>query len=133
MSRGSYCHSHGVSCRIKRRGQIDITGARCARARPLEAPLVRRRLQTRERAVHDVDLSIERDVRIAVDREHSASRIERAIGVCSRCDSLETQTVRRTVTRAGSSSRDNDLSTLRALLRDGELIVDWNRRAYGSR
>ena len=91
------------------------------------------RLKSGQHSGHDVQLSIEGDVRIAVEREHAISRIERAVGVGPGCDRFDTQVVEGAVTGAGDTAGDRDLSASRALLRDGELSVDWKRRSGDSR
>ena len=68
------------------------------------------------------------DDKKARQREHAISRIERAVGVGPGCDRLDAQIVGGAVTGAGEAAGDNDLSASRALLRDGELCIDWKGR-----
>src|SRR4051812_19380876 len=120
-------HSNCVSRGIERRGEVDVARPRAAYARPLEAPLESLRLESLERGVEDVQSSIVRDVRVAVDCERSVLRLERAVGVGSRCHYFERQVVRGRVRYTCGRSGDRDLATLGALASYGKLVVDRNR------
>src|SRR5207245_9929002 len=73
-----------VSRRIVRRSDVEIARSRSTRTRPGEASLVTLRLQTGRYAIHDVEVPSELEVRVAIDRENSVSRIERAVRVSPR-------------------------------------------------
>src|SRR5438445_1387438 len=119
-----------VSRRIVRRSDVDIARSRSTRPRPAEASLMTLRLQTGRYAIHDVQVPSELEVRVAVDRENSISRIERAVRVGPRRIRVESQAVGGTVAGSDNASVDHYLPTARALLGDGESRVDrkWGHR-----
>src|SRR5438445_2719602 len=118
------CNRQRVSRRIVRRSDVDIARSRSTRTRPGEASLVTLRLQTGRYAIHDVEVPSELEVRVAIDRENSVSRIERSVRVSPRRIRVESETVRRTVAGSDNASVDHHLPTAGAMLGAGEGRVD---------
>src|SRR5437762_9185961 len=116
-----------MSRAIERRCYVDVAGSRATRACPGVAPLVLLRLQTRRRAVHDVQVTFEGQVRIPVDGEDPVLGVERTIGVGPRRVGVEGQAMRGAITGADDAAVDHDLPAARTLLGYGECGVDRKR------